>query len=201
MPPVFRAIDMATISDGGLSANRPRISQSTRDSPLVFALLALTFSTGLIDAVSYIGLGRVFVANMTGNVVLLGFAAAGIPGLSVTRSLLSLIGFLLGAAAGGRLETVLAGKNRRKWLLSVGAVETALILAAALVSFGFDIDGAAPVDRLYAMIVLIAIAMGLGNGTVRRVRVLAGQELEPMSPVASRSVRPFRFPTTRVRVE
>jgi uncharacterized membrane protein YoaK (UPF0700 family) len=152
-------------------AKPPSTPQSTRDNPLVFALLALTFTTGVIDAVSYIGLGRVFVANMTGNVVLLGFAVAGVPGLSVMRSLLSLIGFLLGAAAGGRLETALAGQNRRKWLFSVGVVETTLTLAAALVSFGFNIDTATPLDRLYAMIVLTAVAMGLRNATVRSLRV------------------------------
>jgi uncharacterized membrane protein YoaK (UPF0700 family) len=134
-------------------------------------LLALTFSTGLIDAASYIGLGRVFVANMTGNIVFLGFAITGVQGLSVTRSLLSLVGFLLGAAAGGRLENVLGGRNRRKWLLSVGVVETILILAAALASFEFDSATGTPVDRLHAMILLIAIAMGLRNATVRSLRV------------------------------
>jgi uncharacterized membrane protein YoaK (UPF0700 family) len=146
-------------------------AKTTRQDPLVIALVVLTFSTGLIDAVSYIGFGRVFVANMTGNVVLLGFAAAGVPGLSVTRSLLSLIGFLLGAAAGGRLETALAGANRRKWLLTVGIVETALIIAAAFISFGFDFSAAAPADRLYGMIVLTAISMGLRNAAVRSLRV------------------------------
>ena len=46
-------------------------------------LLGLTVVSGLIDAVSYLGLGHVFTANMTGNVVVLGFAAAGAPGFSV----------------------------------------------------------------------------------------------------------------------
>jgi uncharacterized membrane protein YoaK (UPF0700 family) len=145
--------------------------QRSAGDPLVIALIVLTFTTGLIDAASYIGLGRVFVANMTGNVVLLGFAVADVPGLSVMRSLLSLAGFLLGAAAGGRLETVLAGDNRRKWLFIVGIVETVLIVGAAFASFGFDIDAAVPVERLYVMIVLTAIAMGLRNATVRSLRV------------------------------
>jgi hypothetical protein len=57
--------------------NRP--FPSDRQSVASFvALMVLTFITGLVDAVSYIGFGRVFVANMTGNVVLLGFAAAGV---------------------------------------------------------------------------------------------------------------------------
>jgi uncharacterized membrane protein YoaK (UPF0700 family) len=45
--------------------------------PLLMALMALTAVSGLVDAVSYLGLGHVFTANMTGNVVVLGFAAAG----------------------------------------------------------------------------------------------------------------------------
>src|SRR5262249_15723409 len=71
------------------------------ERPLLVALLALTFVTGIVDAVSYLGLGHVFTANMTGNVVLLGFAVAGASGLSVPRSSLSLLGFLAGAVCGG----------------------------------------------------------------------------------------------------
>jgi uncharacterized membrane protein YoaK (UPF0700 family) len=162
---------MATIGDREDSSSRPNPPQSARERPLVVALVVLTFTTGLIDAVSYIGLGRVFVANMTGNVVLLGFAVTGVPGLSAIRSLLSLIGFLVGAAAGGRLETVLGGRNRRKWLLSVSVVETVLILAAAVASSEYNIDTGTPLARVYAMIVLTGIAMGLRNATVRSLKV------------------------------
>jgi uncharacterized membrane protein YoaK (UPF0700 family) len=161
---------MAAIGTG-TERETARQPHPARDTPLVISLVALTFTTGLIDAVSYIGLGRVFVANMTGAVALLGFAAAGVPGLSVTRSFLSLAAFLLGAAAGGRLETALAGENRRKWLLSVGIVETALILAAAPASSGYSIDTGTPVDRVYAMIALTALAMGLRNATARSLQV------------------------------
>jgi uncharacterized membrane protein YoaK (UPF0700 family) len=59
--------------------------------------------------VSILALGRVFIANMTGNVVFIGFALAGAPGFSLIASLLALVGFLVGAAvcapviaAGGR---------------------------------------------------------------------------------------------------
>jgi hypothetical protein len=45
-------------------------------------LLAMTVVTGIVDAVSFLALGRVFTANMTGNLVLIGFAFAGAPGLS-----------------------------------------------------------------------------------------------------------------------
>src|SRR5580704_12648879 len=50
--------------------------------PLVLSLATLTVVSGVVDAVSYFGLGHVFTANMTGNVVLIGFALAGAPGFS-----------------------------------------------------------------------------------------------------------------------
>lgn len=146
-------------------------SRPTHYDSLVVALIALTFTTGLIDAVSYLGLGSVFTANMTGNVVLLGFAVVGVPGLSVTRSLIAMGGFLVGAACGGRLGTVMASATRRRWLLSVAVTEAGLIFAAALASLGFDIDSATPANRLYAVIILTALAMGLRNATVRRLAV------------------------------
>jgi uncharacterized membrane protein YoaK (UPF0700 family) len=74
--------------------------QDTASDPvsILAALLALTVVSGLVDAVSYLGLGHVFTANMTGNVVVLGFAAAGTPGFSVSATLTSLGVFLVGAA-------------------------------------------------------------------------------------------------------
>src|SRR5881396_3143707 len=64
------------------------------ESRLARALLVQTVATGLIDAVSYLALGHVFTANMTGNVVFLAFAVAGAPGLSLTRSLTALVATL-----------------------------------------------------------------------------------------------------------
>src|SRR2546429_9602029 len=79
--------------------------------PLTRALLVLTFTTGLVDAVSYLGLGRVFTANMTGNIVLLGFGIAGGTGLPVVAPLVSLGSFLVGAGAGGVLATRTADRH------------------------------------------------------------------------------------------
>src|SRR5260370_15104879 len=57
--------------------------------PLTRTLLVLTFTTGLVDAASYLGLGHVFTANMTGNIVLLGFGIAGSGGFAIAAPLLS----------------------------------------------------------------------------------------------------------------
>ena len=77
-------------------------TRSGRDGPLPPLLVAMTLVTGLVDAFSYLVLGHVFVANMTGNVVFLGFALAGAPGFSIGASVVALASFCLGALVGGQ---------------------------------------------------------------------------------------------------
>src|SRR5947209_11909726 len=112
--------------------------------PRVPLLLLLSVTTGLVDAASVLGLGRVFTANMTGNVVFLGFAAAGVPGFSIARAVMSLVGFSVGAVLGGRLGVAMAGVARRRWLLSVAVVEAGLCFVAAWVAIGYDIGSLTP---------------------------------------------------------
>lgn len=130
-------------------------------------LLVLTVISGLIDAVSYLGLHHVFTANMTGNVVVLGFAAAGAPGFSVSHTAASLGCFLAGAVAGGRVTRWLGGGSRRTWARVTLAAEAVLVGAASAVAF------AAPdaTGTTYAVIALTALAMGLRNATVRKLGV------------------------------
>ncbi|MEV6015392.1 YoaK family protein [Streptomyces sp. NPDC051997] len=139
----------------------------SRGLRLVPALLSLTVVSGLIDAVSYLGLGHVFTANMTGNVVVLGFAAAGAPGFSVPHTLTSLCCFLAGAATGGRTAVHLADGPRRTWARSVFAAEAVLTAVCAAVAF------AAPhaTATTYTVIAVTAFAMGLRNATVRRLGI------------------------------
>src|SRR5271154_1659253 len=79
------------------------LRKDERHGPLQPLLFVLTMVTGLVDAVCYLGLGHVFVANMTGNVVFLGFAAAGAPDFSLPASLAAVAAFLIGALSGGWL--------------------------------------------------------------------------------------------------
>jgi len=139
----------------------------TRGLRLVVVLLGLTVVSGLIDAVSYLGLGHVFTANMTGNVVVLGFAAAGTPGFSVPHTAASLVCFLLGAVAGGRVARRLGEGPRRTWTRLTLAAEAVLVGASAAVAF------AAPhaAVTVYTVIALTAAAMGLRNATVRELDV------------------------------
>ncbi|MBX7551400.1 DUF1275 domain-containing protein [Streptomyces sp. tea 10] len=139
----------------------------TRGLRLVLVLLMLTVVSGLIDAVSYLGLGRVFTANMTGNVVVLGFAAAGAPGFSVPHTAASLGCFLLGAVTGGRLAARVGGGSRRRWTQLTLVAEAALVGVSAAVAFGWP----HATGTVYALIALTGYAMGLRNATVRKLGV------------------------------
>src|SRR5215469_8784891 len=82
---------------------RDGVLRTASHGPLPGLLLLMTVVTGAVDAVSILRLGRVFVANMTGNVVFAGFAVVGAPGFALGPSLVALAGFLVGAGAGGWL--------------------------------------------------------------------------------------------------
>lgn len=135
---------------------------------LLITLTVLTVVSGLVDAVSYLGLGHVFTANMTGNVVLLGFAAAGAPGFSVPASLASLGSFLVGAACAGRICLHIA--SRRRWLVVAMVTEGVLAGgAAAMAATASGVIGSGWVR--YTVIVFLAFAMGVRNSTIRRLAV------------------------------
>jgi uncharacterized membrane protein YoaK (UPF0700 family) len=136
--------------------------------PLPALLVSLTIVTGLVDAVSYVGLGHVFVANMTGNVVFVGFALAGAPGLSVPASLAALGAFLIGAISGGRIGVRL-GAHRGRHLQAATATSAALVLVAVVVSAAVG-EPAGQAAR-YALLALLALAMGVQNATARVLAV------------------------------
>ena len=100
---------------------------------LLRTLLILTLVSGLVDAVSYLGLGRVFTANMTGNVVVLGFAAAGAPGFSAPATLTSLGAFLLGALCAGLLASRIIRRGAAADLAM--GIEAMLVGVTAAVAF------------------------------------------------------------------
>jgi uncharacterized membrane protein YoaK (UPF0700 family) len=135
--------------------------------PLTRTLLVLTLTTGVIDAASYLGLGRVFAANMTGNIVLLGFGIAGSSGLPVVAPLVSLAAFLAGAVVGGRMGAMLPARTAH--LSRSMAIEIGVTALATLIAIVFDITP----DRFSGdlIIALLAFAMGVRNATVRRLKV------------------------------
>ncbi|MEV4442819.1 YoaK family protein [Streptomyces sp. NPDC049577] len=129
-------------------------------------LVLLTVVTGVVDAVSFLGPSHVFVANMTGNIVFLGFALAGSRIHTAWASLLSLGAFCVGAWTTGRLVRRL---NRPRSLFAVvTAVHTALVAAALASALA---QGARGTSAEASLLALLACGMGLQNGVVLAVAV------------------------------
>ena len=95
------------------------------------AMVLMTFIAGLVDALSYLALGHVFVANVTGNIVFLGFALAHAQGFVWWTSALTLVCFAFGAFIGGRIIRRF-GEHRARHLLISSIVQAAFILAALI---------------------------------------------------------------------
>src|SRR5258705_10380032 len=110
-------------------------NQSVEDIP-PYVFLGMTVVTGLVDAVSFLALGRVFTANMTGNVVLLGFATARVPGMSVTLSLTALVSFLTGAVLAARIMARANSDSHTRFAPEVSLLEVVVLPAASLSRLG-----------------------------------------------------------------
>jgi len=166
-PAPDRAPDRA-VSPAAAARAHDSVVRSAAHGPLPGLLLLLTVVTGAVDAVSILRLGRVFVANMTGNVVFIGFSLAGAPGFALGSSLAALGGFLVGAAIGGRLVGHL--RTDRAILLRA-AVGLEFVLTAIALVIALSVSSlAAPAGR-YSLAVLLAIAMGIQNAAARSLAV------------------------------
>jgi len=128
-------------------------------------MLALTFSTGVVDAVGYLGMGRVFTGNMTGNVVILGMALTGADGLSVVGPALALLGFLAGAALGGRVLRRAGTAWTGHTTVLFGSVAAAVLGVAAMVQISHSHPA------MVTGTTLVATAMGVQAATARFIAV------------------------------
>lgn len=106
---------------------------------------------------------------MTGNVVFLGFAAAGAPGFRVVPYLAAIGAFMAGAVLSGRVGRAHAGRSLRRWLITSSLIEAIVLWIAAVLAIGFDIPSQTPATGLYGAIALTAVAMGFRNATVRQL--------------------------------
>jgi uncharacterized membrane protein YoaK (UPF0700 family) len=130
-------------------------------------LLVLTGVSGLVDAASYLGLGHVFVANMTGNVVFVGFALAGATNLSLPSSAAAIASFLVGALAAGRLEARLK-RGHLSLLRIVTTAEALMVLLAIAIGLASPPSTAM---ANYAVVALLAAGMGVQSATTTRLAI------------------------------
>lgn len=141
------------------------VTSPLSDRLTVTALLLLTFATGLADAISILVLGHVFVANMTGNVIFLGFWLAPRTNIDMTAVMVALPAFMCTTIVSGRLLR-LFGDRTRAWITSVLATEVVLLVSlSALAGAGLlryhD-------DTKLIMIALLAVTFGLQHSSARQ---------------------------------
>lgn len=131
----------------------------------VTGLLLLTFGTGLVDAISVLVLGHVFVANMTGNVIFLGFWFARQSVVDVTAAAVAFASFLAGTVIGGRFVRHLAHDTRR-WVSVALSLECVVLVVLSILAGSGVLD-----YRDNSKLILIAglaVAFGTQNATARQ---------------------------------
>jgi uncharacterized membrane protein YoaK (UPF0700 family) len=127
-------------------------------------LVALTAVSGVVDAFSFLELGHVFVATITGSVLLLGFALAGAGGISLTGILVALVSFAVGVLLGGRLVVPRA----TRLLVTATAIQAVIVAGAAGAALTPTLRVGSP---RHALVAALAVAMGLQNAVAHRFAV------------------------------
>lgn len=138
------------------------------DKLVLGSMLTLSFSTGVLDAATYLGLHGVFTANMTGNLIFLSLGITGQATVPVLRAILALGGFAAGAAAAGRLLRRSAARLRGDQDISLTILFVGVLLAASSVSLAL---GTRSDEMLNASTLALAFAMGVQALAARRVGV------------------------------
>ena len=135
------------------------------DRLTVAALLLLTFATGLVDAISVLVLGHVFVANMTGNIIFLGFWFVPRAGVDLTAAIVAFVSFLTGTVIGGRLARHFGAQTRR-WLTTALGIEVVVLVALSILAGTGALSYQAN-TKLF-LISGLATTFGVQNATARQ---------------------------------
>ncbi len=134
----------------------------------LWLMLVMTFTTGINDAIGYLGLDKVFTGNMTGNVVVLGMALMGGSGLPVLGPALALVGFMAGAATGGRVLKRADRVWHGRTTVMFGIVALLMFVLSALLF----VAGDHPTRAVgVTTTTLAAVAMGIQAATARAIAV------------------------------
>lgn len=141
------------------------VASPVSDRLTVTALLLLTFATGMVDAVSVLVLGHVFVANMTGNVIFLGFWFVPHSGVDMTAAVVAFGGFMVGTVLGGRLARHISS-HARNWLTGALSLEVVLLLTLSILAGTGVLDYRD--DTKYILIAGLAVTFGIQNSTARQ---------------------------------
>jgi uncharacterized membrane protein YoaK (UPF0700 family) len=147
---------------------RPNTPNPTQERRLIPILLLVTLATGVVEAVSYFHLGHIFVAYVTGTIILFGAHLVGVGVESPAASAVAIASFLIGGVLGGRL--VRRSRPATRILADILALDIVLLLAAVLVA-GFGHIDASFLSQAVT-IALLGLAMGSQMSATRHVNVL-----------------------------
>ncbi len=152
---------------GGGSRNLGGVTPKTIRNAL---LVLLSLAAGCVDAIGYLGLGQIFVANMTGNTVLLGLALGQANGQAALRALVALAGFVVGVAAGAAI--VGPRRERSAWSPAVtAALALELVVLAAFAVVWYLAEAEPSGSGVYPLILLPSVAMGVQSAAVRQLGI------------------------------
>jgi uncharacterized membrane protein YoaK (UPF0700 family) len=133
-------------------------------------LIGLTLSSGAIDAISFVALGKVFTAFMTGNLVFLGLGVGDAGGPDVLRVLIALAGFAAGVFGATRIVNGSSGLGT--WSPGVAfALAGTVTLQAGFLALWVTVSGRPGTESGDVLIGLMAVAMGLQSGAVASLAV------------------------------
>jgi uncharacterized membrane protein YoaK (UPF0700 family) len=133
---------------------------------------ALTLSSGAVDSISFLGLGKVFTAFMTGNVAFLGMGIAGNPAPRIVSVLASMAAF----AVGIYIATTITSSDEKKSGV-IWSPRTTIVLGVSLlahlgfVAIWFANNGRPGANAIPILLAVWALAMGLQSGAVRKLHV------------------------------
>jgi uncharacterized membrane protein YoaK (UPF0700 family) len=147
------------------SEPRPKAVRRVRKT----LVLLLSCAAGAVDAASYIGLGHVFAANMTGNTVHLGMATGYGSLVDIGHSGSALLGFLLGVAAGASI--VERDDAPTPWPRAVNVALVCELILLAITAVVWAAAGAKGPPTTDGLLLALGLAMGVQSVTVRRLRI------------------------------
>lgn len=114
------------------------MTDTSRARTALTLTITLTFVTGIVDAVGFLALDRVFTGNMTGNIVILGMGVAGADDLPVLGPAIALAAFTVAAWFAGLALRKARAANGPGWhdrvtlLLTLGALALAVLTMVAI---------------------------------------------------------------------
>ncbi len=152
------------MTSGGSRDGR-RWRGAVRDSRVVL----LTVTAGAVNAVSFLALGKVFSSVITGNMVLLGIAAATHDASEAIRGGAALAGYAAGVLAGAPLAARRSDQGGT-WPSGVTATLAAELCVLMIFCAGWDGSGGRPHgDAQLALLIVAAAAMGMQSAAVRHL--------------------------------